>query len=128
MKDFDAIALPGGAPGFKNLRKDLKVLDFIKEAFESNKIIAAICAAPAVLSDAGVLRNKRCTIYPGMETELKNGGGKPLKDLVVEDNNLITSRGPATAIAFALKIAEKLVGKDISETVRKKTLANLALK
>lgn len=128
MKDFDAVVLPGGDPGFKNLRKDKRVIAIVKEAFKSKKIIAAICAAPAVLSNAGVLKNKKCTIYPGMEIELNKGGGKPIEDIVVEDSNIITSRGPATAFAFALKISEKLVGKKVSEKIRKQTLAHLALK
>jgi 4-methyl-5(b-hydroxyethyl)-thiazole monophosphate biosynthesis len=128
MKNYDAVVLPGGSPGFENLRKDKRVLTILKEASASKKIIAAICAAPAVLSDAGVLKNKKSTIYPGMEIELTNGGGKPMQELVVEDGNILTSRGPATAFAFALKLSEKLVGKEISEKVRKQTLANLALK
>jgi 4-methyl-5(b-hydroxyethyl)-thiazole monophosphate biosynthesis len=81
-----------------------------------------------VLSDAGVLRNRNCTIYPGMEVELEKGGGKPRKDLVVEDGNIITSQGPATALLFALRIAERLVDKKTVDTVREKTLANLVVK
>jgi len=77
MKDFDAVICPGGVPGYENLRKDSRVLSMIKEAFEANKLTAAICASPAVLSDAGVLKGKTCTIYPGMEEELRKGGGKP---------------------------------------------------
>jgi len=129
MKDFHAVICPGGVPGYENLRKDSRVLSMIKEAFEANKLTAAICASPAVLSDAGVLKGKTCTIYPGMEEELRKGGGKPRKkDLVVVDGNIITSRGPATALHFALKLAEKLAGKEVAQKVRKRTLANLALK
>ncbi len=128
VKDFDAIVCPGGAPGYKNLRKNQRVIAMIKEAFNSNKLVAAICAAPAVLSDAGVLKGKACTIYPGMEGELEKGGGKPKKDIVVVDGNVITSRGPATALPFALKLAEKLAGKNVAENVRKKTLADITLK
>ncbi|UCC58116.1 MAG: DJ-1/PfpI family protein [Candidatus Bathyarchaeum sp.] len=122
MKDFDALVVPGGNPGYKNLRRDERVLEMIKDASDSGKLVAAICAAPAVLSDAGVLKNRKCTIYPGMESEVENGGGEFLEDSVVVDGNLITSRGPATALHFALKIAERLVGKEIAEAVRKKTL------
>ena len=125
VNDFDAIVVPGGNPGYKNLRKDQRVIDMIKKAFDSNKIVSAICAAPAVLSDAGVLEGKTCTIYPGMENELEKGGGKPKQDMVVEDGNLITSRGPATALPFALKLAEKLAGKEAAEAVSKKTMANI---
>lgn len=127
MKDFDAIVLPGGNPGYKNLRRDKRVLQMIKEAYDSGKLVAAVCAAPAVLSDAAVLKNRKCTIYPGMESEVENGGGEFLEDSVVVDGNLITSRGPATALPFSLKIAEKLVGKEIAKSVRKKTLADMVL-
>lgn len=128
VRGFDAVVCPGGAPGYKNLRKNRRVIAMIKEAFDSNKLVAAICASPAVLSDAGVLKGKACTIYPGMEGELEKGGGKPRKDMVVVDGNVITSRGPATALPFALKLAEKLAGKNVAENVRIKTLADITLK
>ena len=128
VKDFDAVVCPGGAPGYKNLRKNRRVIAMIKEAFDSNKLVAAVCASPAVLSDAGVLKGKACTIYPGMEGELEKGGGKPRKDMVVVDGNVITSRGPATALPFALKLAEKLAGKEVAENIKKKTLADIILK
>ncbi len=70
VENFDAVVVPGGSPGYKNLREDPRVIDIVKEAFKSDKIVAAICAAPAVLSDAGILNGKFCTIYPGMENEL----------------------------------------------------------
>jgi 4-methyl-5(b-hydroxyethyl)-thiazole monophosphate biosynthesis len=125
VEDFDAVVVPGGNPGYKNLRKDPRVIDIVKKAFNSNKIVAAICAGPTVLSDAGILEGKACTIYPGMDQELVAGGGKPKHDIVVVDGNIITSRGPATALPFALKLAEKLAGKQAAEAVSKKTLANI---
>jgi 4-methyl-5(b-hydroxyethyl)-thiazole monophosphate biosynthesis len=125
VSDFDTVIVPGGNPGYKNLRKDKLVLLMVKEAFESNKIVAAICAGPTVLSDAGILEGKACTIYPGMENELEKGKGKPKQDMVVEDGNIITSRGPATALPFALKLAERLAGKQAAEAVSKKTMANI---
>ncbi|MEM3442082.1 MAG: DJ-1/PfpI family protein, partial [Candidatus Bathyarchaeia archaeon] len=88
---------------------------------------AAICAAPAVLADAGILRGKKCTIYPGMESELERVGGKVQRDLVVEDGNVITSQGPATALHFAFKIAERLASKAVVDTVKERTLANLLI-
>jgi 4-methyl-5(b-hydroxyethyl)-thiazole monophosphate biosynthesis len=123
--DFDAVVVPGGNPGYKNLRKDPRVIAMVKTAFDSNKLVAAICAGPTILSDADVLEGKACTIYPGMDEELKAGGGKPKHDIVVIDGNVITSRGPATALPFALKLAEKLVGKQVAEAVGKKTLVNM---
>jgi len=128
VKDFDAVLCPGGSPGYVNLRNDSRVLAMIKEAFNSNKLVAAICAAPAVLADAGILRNRNCTIYPGMETELEKGGGKPQKDLVVEDGNIITSQGPATALLFAFRVAARLVDKKTTDIVWEKTLTNLIIK
>jgi 4-methyl-5(b-hydroxyethyl)-thiazole monophosphate biosynthesis len=125
VEDFDAFVVPGGNPGYKNLRKDPRVIAMVKKAFNSNKIVAAICAGPTVLSDAGVLKGKACTIYPGMDEELEAGGGKPKHDIVVVDGNIITSRGPATALPFAIKLAEKLAGKQIAEAVSKKTMANI---
>jgi len=62
-----------------------------------------------------------------MESEVENGGGEVLEDFVVVDGNVITSRGPATALHFALRISERLVGKEIAEGVRKKTLADIVL-
>ncbi len=125
IEDFDAIVVPGGNPGYKNLRNDSRVISMIKKAFNSKKLIAAICAAPAVLSDAGILEGKVCTIYPGMENELEKGGGIPKQDIVVIDDNIITSRGPATALPFAIKIVETLVGNEAAEVVSNKTLTNI---
>lgn len=124
-ENFDAIIVPGGNPGYKNLRNDSRVLSMIKKASNTNKLIAAICAAPAVLSDAGTLEGKSCTIYPGMENELEKGGGIPEQDMVVIDDNIITSKGPATALPFAIKLVETLVGKEAAEAVSKKTLTNI---
>jgi len=125
LDDFDAIVVPGGNPGYKNLRNDPRVIGMVKKAFDSNKLVAAICAGPAVLSDAGILKDKACTIYPGMDNELEKGGGKPKHDIVVVDGNIITSRGPATALPFALKLAEILAGKKVAEAVCKKTMTNI---
>jgi 4-methyl-5(b-hydroxyethyl)-thiazole monophosphate biosynthesis len=124
IRDFDVIVLSGGSPGFKNLRQDERVLHIIRRTSDSGKLVTAICAASAVLSDAGVLKNRKCTIYPGMESEVEENVGEVLEDFVVVDGNVITSRGPATALLFALKIAERLVGKEIAKGVRKKTLTD----
>ncbi len=126
--DFDAVICPGGYPGYENLRKNRKVLELVREAAERGLIVAAICGAPSVLSDAGVLRGKRGTIYPGMEAELRKGGGRPLKKLVVVDGKIITSMGPATAFAFALELLKQLVGREKAEEVKKATLAHLGAK
>lgn len=128
LEDFDAVILPGGSPGYKNLKNNKKVLKIIKKAFEDGKLVGAICAAPAVLAETGILKGKNCTIYPGMETELEKGGGVPKKKWIVEDGNIITSQGPATALPFAIKLVEKLAGPQIAEQLKKKTLTELVLK
>jgi len=125
IDQLDALILPGGAPGFQNLRKNKTVLSLIKEAFEKEKIVAAICASPSVLATAGVLENKKATIYPGMEEEIKKGRGIFLNDLVVVDDTIVTSKGPATTMLFALKIVELLKDKETSEDVKNKVLLPL---
>ncbi|MGL6104741.1 DJ-1 family glyoxalase III [Romboutsia sp.] len=103
--EYDAIVLPGGLPGATNLR-DERVGDFVKQLNENGKIVAAICAAPEILEGFGVLKNKKCTSYPGF---VKNRDGVTyIEDITVVDGNIITSRGPATSIMFALTIMKQL--------------------
>ena len=128
MNSFHGIILPGGAPGYENLRKDNRVIELIQKAYNEKKLIAAICASPSVLADAGILNNKKCTIYPGMEVEIQKGGGLFLEEDVVIDDNIITSRGPATSLVFALKLAQFFAGKDIAYEVRNQVLSDIELK
>jgi 4-methyl-5(b-hydroxyethyl)-thiazole monophosphate biosynthesis len=118
----DAIVFPGGMPGAENLAKSSKVKELIRSLNAAGKLIAAICASPAlVLAPTGLLDGKKATCYPGME---ENFSSKitHVKDKVVQDGNIITSRGPATAFPFALKIVENLVGRETAELVGKATL------
>ncbi|MEM2282913.1 MAG: DJ-1/PfpI family protein [Candidatus Hadarchaeales archaeon] len=124
VDELDALILPGGYPGYENLRKSEHVKRLVREAIEKGKLVGAICAAPVVLADAGVLQGKKCTVYPGFEEELKKAGAKVSDSLVVRDGNLITSRGPGTAFAFALALAGALTGKETVEKVKKETLAD----
>ena len=119
--DFDVIVLPGGSPGYANLGKSEKVLKLVREMHERNKYVTAICAAPSVLAKAGVIQGKRATIFPGMEDALT--GAQYSKDRVVIDGRIITSQGPGTAMEFAIKLVEVLVGKNKAEEVTKSTLA-----
>jgi 4-methyl-5(b-hydroxyethyl)-thiazole monophosphate biosynthesis len=119
IEETDALILPGGSPGYLNLRKEERVKELLKKADEFGRIIAAICGAPTVLADAGVLAGKRCTVYPGLEGELEKVGGKVSEDAVVRDGNIITSRGPGTAMPFAATVAEALVGREAVEKVLK---------
>lgn len=104
--EYDLVVLPGGMPGATNLRDDDRVIKFLKNQNKSNKLIGAICAAPIVLGRAGLTEGLEMTSYPGFEDELPNCDYS--EEAVVVDKNIITSRGPATAMAFAYKLLEEL--------------------
>jgi len=112
-KDFDALILPGG-PGHRHLLNSNAIIKMIKEFDENKKLIAAICASPAVLAKAGILDDKIATIYPGMENQLP----KPRDAKVIVAENVVTSRSPGTAIEFALKLAEIMAGKNTAQKIR----------
>lgn len=108
FKNADMIVLPGGLPGAEHLAKSHKLGQKLKEAKADNKKLAAICAAPWVLSSAEVLGSEY-TCYPGFEATVNHAGYNPNKNVVV-DGNIITSRGPATAMEFALELVKELCG------------------
>jgi len=114
--EYDGIVLPGGDPGYKNLARSSKLMEIIKQMNYKDKLIGAICAAPLILAKLGLLENRKATIYPGMEKELPH----PREGRVVVDGNIITSQGPGTAIEFALKIVEKLLGKNKAFQLKQK--------
>ena len=107
---FDAVVLPGGMPGSKNLRDDARVLAVVREFDAAGKLVAAICAAPIALEAAGVLRGRRATSYPG--NELPSAAYS--EERVVEDGNLVTSRAPGSALEFALRLVARLVSPEAS--------------
>lgn len=123
--DFDMIVLPGGWNATKTLASDKLVQNLIKTMNKQDKAIGAICAAPYALNAAGVLK-EGYTCYPGIEDEITVGGYNP-KKMVFESGNILTSRGPATAICFALAIVKKLVGGDICAEVQAHLLADNCL-
>ena len=114
--DFDMIVLPGGLPNAFTLADNEKVQSLLKEFKEKDKNIGAICAAPYALHKAGVL-NENFTCYPSFEQKIKLNGYHE-DDAVVIDNKVITSRGPATAMIFALEIVTILCGEEVSAEVR----------
>jgi 4-methyl-5(b-hydroxyethyl)-thiazole monophosphate biosynthesis len=114
-EEFDALVLVGGYPGYVNLSKSNKVLDAIRSFNQKEKTIGAICAAPSILAKAGILEERKATIYPGMEKDIP----RPRPGRVVQDGHIITSQGPGTAIEFALKIVEALAGSGASEKVKR---------
>lgn len=119
--DFDMLILPGGSRGAKNLAASPLVANLIISQYNKHKLIAAICAAPAlVLSPTGILSNKKATGHPDHEKDF-NPDVIYLTDNVVMDGHIITSRGAGTAFDFALKLGELLAGKDVAEKVCKAT-------
>lgn len=114
-KNFDAILLPGG-PGTKDLREDERVLELVNQFNDSQKIVGAICAAPTVLADAGILEGKRYTAHFSVADELT---AIQKESAVVKDGNVITSQGPGTAIQFGLSLVEALVGKSAADKITK---------
>lgn len=109
--DFDMIVLPGGMPGAQHLREDLRVIGLLKKMAEAGKYTAAICAAPTVLAEAGLLAGRRATSYPGFLDKIDVPGMAYSKEAVVADGKVLTSRGPGTAMDFALALVETLTGK-----------------
>lgn len=111
----DGIILPGGMPGTLNLLAHSGLCNLIREYHKVQKPICAICAAPLILGELNLLSGKTATIYPGMEDKLK--GAMPSINAVCVDGNIITSRGPGTAIPFALKLVEIFAGKEAAENL-----------
>lgn len=108
----EGVILPGGMPGTLNIASCAPAAALIKKTYDEGKLVAAICAAPSVLGALGILKGKKCTCYPGFEDRLS--GGIISSDKVVTDKNVITSKGPGTALDFALTICRYITGKDSS--------------
>ncbi len=110
--DYDMIVLPGGLPGADHLDDDERIRSVLKKMANNGKYTAAICAAPKVLANAGVLAGKTATSYPGFLDGLGLSDTTLSNEAVVRDGKVITSRGPGTAIDFALELIEVLSGKE----------------
>jgi len=121
--EFDMLILPGGQPGTDHLNADPRIHAVIKRLHHGDKWLAAICAAPLVLANSGVLDGLCVSSYPGVLSATDWPTLQLSSRAVVCDNAVITSRGPGTAIAFALTIIEKLTDK----TTRQNVEAGLAL-
>jgi 4-methyl-5(b-hydroxyethyl)-thiazole monophosphate biosynthesis len=114
-QSFDLLLLPGG-PGVKALRTDGRPAKLAKSYADAGKIVAAICAAPTVLADAGLLTGRRFTAHFSVHSELP---GVLAEERVVKDGNIITSRGAGTAIEFGLALVSELFGSPKAEEVAK---------
>ncbi len=113
------IMLPGGLPGSDNLNDCAKVQEYIAKANAEGKLITAICAAPYVLGQAGVLKGKRATCFPGFEDKLT--GATPTADKVVTDGNVITAKGMGAAFEFGIEIIKYLKGEAAACEIAAKT-------
>lgn len=116
-EEFDMVVLPGGWPGADNLNKDERIHALLNDMVSKNRHVGAICAAPIVLASAGVLAGKRATSYPGFLEKMELEDVTITGEAVERDGNVITSRGPGTAMDFALELVEILTGKERRETV-----------
>ncbi len=119
--EVKGVIVPGGAAGAANIAASPEAMALIRRLHEQGRLVAAICAAPAVvLAPAGVLRGRRVTGFPGTEDRLT--GGRFVRNRVVVDGNLVTSRGPGTAAEFALKLIELIAGREKALEVHRRTL------
>jgi 4-methyl-5(b-hydroxyethyl)-thiazole monophosphate biosynthesis len=107
--DYDMIVLPGGMPGSEHLQNDPRIIALLQRMATAGKYVAAICAAPMALHAAGLLQGKHATSFPGVLDRLP-GSHLYLDDAVVVDGKIVTSRGPGTAMDFALTLVELLAG------------------
>lgn len=119
-EDFDIIILPGGLPGADFLNESAEVEAWLIRQHDQKKMIAAICAAPKILCAKGIATNLKITHYPGCVDDLN--GAKYVDEKVVHDGNLITSKGPSTALEFSLKLVEVLKNVSSSDDISKQVL------
>jgi len=120
--DLDMVVLPGGWDGTHALAKDETVQSLLKEMRAKEKVVGAICAAPFALKSAGVLGD-RYTCYPSVEEQIGEAGYTDQEKVVI-DGNVMTSRGPGTAICFGLAIVRKLVDEETYEALHVGLLAD----
>ncbi len=114
---FDMIVLPGGLPGADHLNADRRIHQLLKEIAGRGGYTAAICAAPKVLADAGLLKDRRATSFPGVLDAMGLEDTEVVADAVVVDGKVVTSRGPGTAMDFALELIERLSGRSVRDKV-----------
>jgi protein deglycase len=114
---FDMIVLPGGLPGADYLQGDSRINTILNRILSDGGFVGAICAAPKVLAHANILDGKTITAYPGVLDAIDSSGFVASQEAVVIDGKIITSRGPGTAMDFALQLIQSLVGVDVRHRV-----------
>ena len=117
--DYDALMVPGGVGNPDQLRGDENVVSFVREFFEQGKPVAAICHAPWVLVEAGMVRGRTLTSWPTLQTDIRNAGGDWVDQEVVVDKGLVTSRKPDDIPAFNAKMIEEFAeGRHVEQAER----------
>lgn len=114
-EEIEGVVLPGGMPGTLNLEKSQGVIDAVKYAYENEKIVAAICAAPSILGHLRYLEGRKATCFPSFETELK--GAEYTAAHTETDGNVITAKGAGCAVEFGHAIISKALSKDDADKV-----------
>lgn len=117
QREYDMIVLPGGQPGADNLEQDARVIPLLKRMAAAGKFTAAICAAPKVLAAAGLLDGKRATSFPGALDIKRYPNIRIETQAVVRDGQVLTSKGPGTAMDFALALIEVLTDRATRDQV-----------
>jgi len=105
--DYDALVLPGGVMNPDKLRQNKDAVAFVTAFLKEGKPVAAICHGPQMLIETGLIKGRRLTSFPSLQTDLRNAGAKWVNEEVVVDNGLVTSRTPADLIAFNKKMIEE---------------------
>lgn len=114
---FDMLILPGGMPGTKNLRAHIELCELLLRFYQENKVLCAICAAPSILGELGILDGKKATCYPGFEGALK--GCEVLDQPVVASGRIITGKGAGVAIQFGLEILRLIKDAEYVDSLQK---------
>ena len=115
IADGDCIILPGGMPGTTHLSESTACRQLLKSYSDNGKLIAAICAAPSILGENGILKGKKATCFPGFESKLI--GAEHVDAPAVTDGNIITGKSMGCAVSFALAVAQALVGKKAADKI-----------
>jgi 4-methyl-5(b-hydroxyethyl)-thiazole monophosphate biosynthesis len=114
---YDLLVFPGGNVGSKNLRNDSRILQAVREFYEAGKVVAAVCAGPLILQEAGILKGKKVTCHPAEAVNLT--ATQRMDEKVVVDGNVVTSQGPGTTFQFALTLVAMKDGQEKADTIAK---------